>query len=121
MDISELIHIVNVSLDDVRTRLKTLPGLFIEATTSRRPGFSTLIASSKIYADMYQNEYDDVVKGFVYNLVDKIKKNMQDDGVCFVVIPPNELDLQLAGANVGGPIILNGTNKNFVFTFAIIR
>lgn len=121
MNISSLIQIINNALERVKTKLTQIPGLFLVCTCSRRPGFSSLIASSKIYADMDQNEYDDVVKAFVYNLVDKIKRNMQDDGVCFVAIKPNELQLQLTGGNGGGPIVLNGSNKNYVFTWAIIR
>lgn len=70
---------------------------------------------------MNQNENDEIVKKFVFNVIDKIKKNMQDDGICFVVIPPNELMIQAIGANGGGPIILEGTNKNYIFTYAIIR
>ena len=70
---------------------------------------------------MHQNENDEIVKKFVFNVVDKIKKNIQEDGVVFVSIPPGELKLQLNGANGGGPVVLTGSNKNFVFAWAIIR
>lgn len=47
--------------------------------------------------------------------------NIQDDGVCFVAIPPGELKFQLVGGNAGGPLVLDGQNINYVFTWAIIR
>ena len=82
---------------------------------------------------MHQNENDDIVKAFVFNVVEKIKMNLQDDGVCFVIIPPGEFKFQLIGANSMGPIILNesptsspekpeaATNNTYVFAYAIIR
>ena len=123
MNISSLIQIITNALDKVRTVLAPLPGLLLVCTCSRRPGFSSLLTSAKVYSDMEyaNNEFDDVVKEFVYNVVNRIKENIQDDGVCFIAIPPNQLKLQLAGGNGGGPVLLDGTNKNYVFTWAIIR
>lgn len=123
MNISSLMQIVNGALDRTRIALQKIPGLLMICTCSRRPGFSSILASAKVYSDMnyVQQEYDDIVKKFVYNVVDRIKLNIQDDGVCFIVIPPNELTLQLAGGNAGGPVLLTGTNKNYVFTWGITR
>lgn len=123
MNISSLIQIITNALDKVRTVLAPIPGLLLVCTCSRRPGFSSLLTSAKVYSDMEyaNNEFDDVVKEFVYNVVNRIKENIQDDGVCFIAIPPNQLKLQLAGGNGGGPVLLDGTNKNYVFTWAIIR
>ena len=110
-------------MNRVRTVLVQIPGILLICTCSRRPGFSSILASAKIYADMKyaQNENDEIVKGFVFNVIDRIKKNIQDDGVCLVAIPPNGLILQLVGGNAGGPVVLNGSNVNYVFTWAIIR
>lgn len=78
----------------------------------------------------YVQENDEIVKKFVYNVINRIKMNIQDDGVCFVIIPPGEMKFQLVGANAMGPIILNESpadsskspsNNNFVFVWAIIR
>jgi hypothetical protein len=71
-----------------------------------------------VYAD---NENDDIVKEFVFNVIDRIKRNLQDDGVCFIAIPPGSIQLQLNGGNAGGPAVLVGSNKNYVFTWGIIR
>lgn len=68
-----------------------------------------------------ENENDEIVKNFVFNVVDMIKKNIQDDGVCFITIPPNQLMCQLTGGNAGGPLVLTGSNKNYVFVWGIIR
>ena len=77
-----------------------------------------------------QEEYDDVLKEFVFNLINRIKMNIQDDGVCFVIIPPGEMKFQLMGGNAGGPIVLSESpqdtsqvpsNNNFIFAWAIIR
>lgn len=67
------------------------------------------------------NENDEIVKAFVYNIVERIKQNIQDDGVCFVAIPPGGINLSLSGGNAGGPVSLTGSNVNYVFTWAIIR
>lgn len=121
MNISSVISTVTSVMDKVRTKLAQIPGLLMICTCSRRPGFSSIIASAKIYSDMQQNENDEIVKKFVFNVVDRIKRNIQDDGVCFVAIPPYGLSLKLVGGNAGGPIILEGGNTNYVFTWAIIR
>ena len=123
MNIGELINLTSATLENVRHKLQKIPGLFLTATCARRPGFSSTITSAKIYAEMtyLQRDYDDIVTEFAYNVVDKIKMNLQDDGVCFVIIPPGELKVKLTGGNGGGPIVLDGSNKNFIFTYAIIR
>ena len=131
MNISSLTSSITEVLDRIKVPLAKIPGLFLTCTCSRRPGFSSILASAKIYADMaYVQENDEIVKKFVYNVINRIKMNIQDDGVCFVIIPPGEMKFQLAGANAGGPIILNESpadsskspsNNNFVFVWAIIR
>ena len=123
MNIGELINLTSAALENVRHKLQKIPGFFLVATCARRPGFSSTITSAKIYAEMtyLQRDYDDIVTEFIYNVVDKIKMNLQDDGVCFVIIPPGELKVKLTGGNGGGPIVLDGANKNFIFTYAIIR
>lgn len=65
--------------------------------------------------------FDDVLKGFIYNVINRIKLNIQDDAVCFVAIPPGGIRFSLQSGNVGGPIVLDGSNTNYVFTWAIIR
>lgn len=121
MNISSLITVVNNALDRARIKLQHIPAILLLCTCTRRPGFSSIIASAKVYADMGENDNDEIVKKFVYNVIDKIKRNIQDDGVCFVAIPPGELRVQLLGGNAGGPITLDGSNKNYVFAWAIIR
>ena len=121
MNISSLISIVSEALGKVRIGLQHIPGILLVCTCTRRPGFSSILTSAKVYADMQDNDNDEIVKQFVFNVVDKIKRNIQDDGVCFVAIPPGELRVQLVGGNAGGPITLLGSNKNYVFAWAIIR
>lgn len=122
MNISSIIQTISSAIDSVRNVLAPIPGLFLICTCTRRPGFSSIITSAKIYADMNQNENDEIVKKFVMNVVDKIKKNIHDDGVCFVIMPPGSLAFQLISSNAGGPIVFSETqNLNFVFAWAIIR
>lgn len=123
MNISGLISIVNGALDRTRVALQKIPGLLLICTCSRRSGFSSILTSAKVYTDMAyaDNENDDIVKEFVFNVIDRIKRNLQDDGVCFIAIPPGSIQLQLNGGNAGGPAVLVGSNKNYVFTWGIIR
>ena len=121
MNIRGLLDTLSSAVDRSRRAIQKLPGLFFVCTCSRRPGFSSILTSAAVYAGMDQNENDEILKKFIYNLIDKIKKNIQDDGVCFVIIPPLELKFNLTGANAGGPIVLQGSNNNYVFTYAIIR
>ena len=124
MNLSSVIGTISNMLNTARSWLTPIPGILLVCTSCRRAGFSSLLTSAAIYADMEgitNEEYDDVVKKFVFNVVDKIKRNLQDDGVCFIAIPPNELDFRLVGGNAGGPITLTGKNRNYVFTWAIIR
>lgn len=123
MNISSLISLVNTALDKTRVVLQQIPSVFLTCTCSRRPGFSSIVTSAKAYADMryVSEDNDEIVKEFTYYLINRIKLNIQDDGVCFIIIPPNRLQLQLIGANAGGPAVLMGSNKNFVFAYGIIR
>jgi hypothetical protein len=123
MNISSLISIVNSALDRTRVALQKLPGILMLCTCTRRPGFSSILTSAKVYADMTyaDNENDEILKEFVFNLIDRIKRNIQDDGVCFITIPPGGIQLQLNGGNAGGPVVLVGSNKNYVFTWGIVR
>ena len=121
MNIRSLLSNIVAAVDSVRTALAPIPGILMLCTCSRRPGFSSIIASAKVYADMNQNENDEIVKKFVFNVINRIKENLHDDGVCLVVIKPNELQFQLTGGNAGGPVEAVGTNINPVLTWAIIR
>ena len=123
MNLKSIIDSTLSIINKTRKKLEKLPGFFCVCTCARRPGFSSIITSAEAYAEMHyvQEEYDDVVTEFTYNLINRIKENLHDDGVCFVAIPPGEIQVKLAGGNEGGPVELNGSNKNYVFTYAIIR
>ena len=133
MNIVNLIQVITGAIENIRSFLAPIPAILLQCTCSRRPGFSAILTSAKIYADMKQTENDDIVRKFVFNVIDKIKKNMQDDGVCFVIIPPGEMKFTLVGANAGGPVILNenptstpdnpkpSTNNSYIFAYAIIK
>ena len=69
---------------------------------------------------MRETDNDEIVKSFTYNMVNKIKENIQEDGVAFIAIKPNDIQFQLTGGNAGGPITLVGSNKNFVFVWGIL-
>ena len=123
MVISGLIKAVTNLLNIVRPPLAAIPGFLLLCTAFRRPGISSIIMSVKTYADMHyvKQEYDEIVKKFVYNILNRFKLNLQDKSVCFIIIPPGELILSLTSGNVGGPLVLNGTNLNYVFAWGIIR
>ena len=123
MDISGLISIVTEGLERARIALQQIPAILLLCTCTRRSGLSSIIMSAKIYADMNyaQNENDEIVKQFVFNVIDRIKQNIHDDGVCFIVIPPGGIQAQLNGANALGPAVLTGSNNNYVFALGIIR
>lgn len=130
MILSTLIHTLSSVIDSARSFLLPIPGILLLCTCSRRPGFSSILTSAKVYADMNQNENDEIVKKFVYNVIDKIKTNLQDDGVCLIAIPPGALRFNLIGANALGPVVLNEdpkdsnqtpSNISFIFVWGIIR
>ena len=110
-----------------RSRVRKIPGLLLMSTASRRPGFSSILTSAKIYTDMLKDgvrsdyDFDSVLKNFVLNVVDKLKRGLQDDGVCLIAIPPEELQFRIPSGNVGGESTLEGSNTNYVFVYGIIR
>ena len=130
MNIASAIQIVTAALDSVRGFLAPIPAILMLCTCTRRPGFLSILASAKIYADMNQNENDEILKKFVMNVVDKFKTNLHDDSVCFIIIPPGSLKFRLVGSNGGGPIIFTESeatsskmieNLSYVFAWGIIR
>lgn len=121
MNISSVIETVMSALDNVLSAVVSIPALLLLCTCYRRPGFSSTLVSAKVYADTVQNENDDILKAFIYNVINRLKLNIQDDGVIFVAFKPGALQVQLNGGNAGGPIVLTGSNKNYVFAWAIIR
>lgn len=128
MSISTILDALSDAFDSVRGILVPIPGILMLCTAMRRPGLSAILISAKIYADMHQNENDDIVKKFVLNVVDKIKTEIQDNGVCFVIIPPGELKFMLFGSNALGPVIFKDSqgssifkNLNYVVGWGIMR
>ncbi len=130
MNFSSVIQSISSALNVARIKLQPIPGLLMLCTSGRRPGLSSILASAKIFSEMNESEFDDVLKKFIYNLVDKIKLGIQDDAVCLIVIPPGELKYTLTGGNVFGPVILNEnpmdatklpSNPNYVVCWGIIR
>ena len=124
MKLADLTQIVSSAMDSIRNFLAPIPSILLLCTCNRRPGFSSILASSKVQVD------GEIVRKFVLNVIDKIKSNLQDDGVCFIIIPPGELQFQLYGSNAGGPIVMTQdarnsemlpSNPNFVFAYGIIR
>ena len=113
-NISNISQMLSTALDGVRQKLVSIPGIMLQCTCCRRPGFSSIVTSAKIYADMRETDNDEIVKSFTYNMVNKIKENIQEDGVAFIAIKPNDIQFQLTGGNAGGPITLVGSNKNCV-------
>lgn len=130
MNITSIIQAILMPLEHVRNILIPIPGILALCTASHRPGFSSILTSAKVYADMNTNENDDIIKKFVYNVIDKIKLNLQADAVCMIAIPPGGIEYILTGGNVLGPIVFSQdsedpksplTNKDFIFVWGIIR
>ena len=132
MNISSVIQTVSSAIDSVRGALAPIPGTLMLCTCARRPGFSSILTSAKIYADMHQNENDEILKKFVMNVVDKLKNNLHDDAACWVVIPPGALKFILTGSNAMGPVVfrdaknpdpydLTISNGHFIIAYGIIR
>ena len=77
MNIVNLIQVITGAIENIRSFLAPIPAILLQCTCSRRPGFSAILTSAKIYADMKQTENDDIVRKFVFNVIDKIKKKRQ--------------------------------------------
>lgn len=136
MNITSVIEAVLTMAERVRNALVPIPGLLLLSTSSRRPGFSSILTSAKIYSDLNIDtsagvtNNDEILKKFIFNVVDKIKLGLHADAVCMMAIPPGEIQYVLTGGNPMGPIIFNQdpeneektpSNKEFVFVFGIIR
>ena len=124
MNISNILALINTALSGVLEILKPIPGFLLLCMSNRRPGIESILMAAEIFSNLKlsrEDGFDDVLTKFIFNYVRILKENLQDDGVCLIVIPPNELKFQLTGGNAGGPIVLTGSNKNFVLCYGIIR
>lgn len=105
----------------IKIALTPIPGILLDATCARRPGFSSYAVSGKASAAMSDKNPSDILKEFIYKYVETFKIIITEDAVCNIVFPPGSLVFSLAGANAGGPANLVGTNLNFVLAWGIIR
>lgn len=120
--ISEIINAVSGLLGEARGPLIPIPGILLRCTAMRRPGISAAVAAAGTFSSQIKGNFeDDTLKRFIFNYVETLKTNMQDDGVCNIVFPPGSILFQLSSANAGGPVTLIGTNNNFVLAWGIIR
>lgn len=120
--ISEIINAVSGLLGEARAPLLPIPGILLKCTAMHRPGLSAAIAASHTFSSLgKENNGDDILKRFIFNFVETLKTNMQDDGVCNIAFPPGSFLFRLEGVNGGGPVVLIGTNKNYVLGWGIIR
>ena len=130
MNLNTLIRLINTALDAARKPAQTLAAYMIYATARVRPGVSKIKITSEIIAD---NETlgintgpmpdggENVVNGFVNNVVEKVIDTLKDDAMIECVIPKGSVVVTAKGSNAGGPVVAVGTNINDAKGYGILR
>ena len=122
LGITEVINAISGLLGEARGPLIPIPGILLKCTAMRRPGISAAVAAARAFSNQIKGNFeDDTLKRFIFTFVETLKTNMQDDGVCNIAFPPGSFLFRLEGVNGGGPVVLIGTNKNYVLGWGIIR
>ena len=130
MNIKKLIELVDNALDAARKPATILAGYLIYVTAVQRPGVSKIKIASEIISDnatlgintgQMPDGTDNVVNGFVSNLVEKVVDTLKDDAMVECVIPTGSIIVEAKGANAGGPLVAIGTNINNAKGYGIIR
>ena len=130
MNIRKLVQQASKALDIVRKPVVAMQGFLVYVTAVNRPGLSTKEIYSEIVADNaaigietgpMPDGTDNVVNGFVYNVVDKVVRTLKDDAKVECTIPIGSVVVQANGANAGGAVVAVGTNINNAKGYGIIR
>lgn len=100
---------------------KSIPP-FLLLSAQFRGGLSPNRVSSRVFQREKEIYSADEPHRVMYSIIiEEVMKDIQENGVIEVAIPPGTPLVVAAGGNAGGPIVVNGTTTNFLGGKGVLR
>ena len=130
MGLEKIVNSITNLIDKVRTPIIPIPAFFLICSLFRRPGASAMVTAANIIKR--QNEFGgptgalpdgspNMMNSLIYLIVSEVYKELTENGVVEVAIPPSSLFITGAGANAGGPVVITGTNTMPGKAYGLLR
>ena len=119
MALDKIVSAITNVLESIRPPIIPIPAIILLCTVFRRPGASAMMTAANVIKR--QSEFGaptgplcdgspNKMNSLIYVLVSEIYRELCENGVVEVAIPPGSLMITGTGANAGGPVVITGTN-----------
>lgn len=117
--IDKIVSTITKVLNQVRVPAIPIPAILLLCNVFKRPGLSAMMIAANVIKR--QSEFGaptgalpdgspNMVNSLIYVMSEEIIKELQKNCVIEGVVPPGTMVLTGAGANGGGPVVVQSTN-----------
>ena len=128
--ILKIVDKVSDLLNRARQPIIPIPAILLLCSVFKRSGASCMLAASNVIKR--QSEFgaptgplpdgtSNMMNALVYINMCETMRELRENSVVEVVIPPNSIVINSFGANAGGPVATVGTNGTPIKGYGIIR
>lgn len=128
--IIKIVEKITNLLNKARVPFVPIPAILLLCSVFRRPGASCMIAAANIIKR--QSEFGaptgalpdgskNMMNALIYINACETMRELRENAVVEVVIPPNSIVINSFGANAGGPVASVGTNTLPIKGYGIIK
>lgn len=128
--ILKIVEKITNLLNKARTPIIPIPAILLLCSVFKRPGMSCMLTSANVIKR--QSEFGaptgplpdgskNMMNALIYVNMCETMKELRENSVVEVVIPPSSIVINSFGANAGGPVSSVGTNALPIKGYGIIR
>jgi hypothetical protein len=128
--ILKIVDKVSNLLNGSRVPVIPIPAVLLLCSVFKRPGASCMLAAANVIKR--QSEFgaptgalpdgsSNMMNALVYVNMCETMRELRENSIVEVVIPPNTVVINSSGANAGGPVLSVGTNTTPIKGYGIIR
>jgi hypothetical protein len=119
MGIDTIVNKISSVLEKIKPPIIPIPAFLLLCTLFNRPGASAMNVASNVIKR--QSEFGaptgvlpdgspNKMNSLIYLIASEVFRELTENGVVEVAIPPSSLIITGTGANAGGPVVITGTN-----------
>ena len=128
--ILNIVEKITSLIGKIRVPIIPIPAILLLCSVFKRPGASCMLAAANTIKR--QSEFGaptgalpdgskNMMNALIYINMCETMRELRENGVVEVVIPPNSIVINSSGANAGGPVSSVGTNPLPIKGYGIIR